>query len=1004
MLERLLHGSIRKKLALLFIFAALPSIVIILLTSLRNRGQAIEEAEKDLLHSSRHIAETQARTTQGIAQLLASLAASPEVRGRDVPGCEKLFADVLKVNPLYGALHLVDPKGDLIASGSARKPANFAHTRHFRDALATKSLAAGEYLIGVTLNIPVFAFGYPVLDERGEVGGVLLTSIRLDLYRDVFSGGAFPPDSFIGICDRNGKRLYRYPDSPATPVGAPIRNTIFEAASAGAQEGLIIEEGSDGVERIHAFRTMRMAPDQPPYMYIFVGAPRAAFFAGSQHQMLRDFGMLFLAIGLTLLSGWYLGGRNVGLRFEEMAAAARRIGDGDLSARVQPAPDIAELDVLARAFNGMAESLAEDTVRRETAEAALRESERRHKVIFQNSPLGMVLFDREGTIIDCNPPFVVLMGSSREKLIGFSTARQSTPKMRDTIARALAGEVAVFEDEYTSVTGGLSTHLRVVFNPITDKGVCTGVIATLEDIGERKRAEEALRESEARFRNLFEQVPSVAVQGYDMTGTTIYWNAASEALYGYTAQEAVGRNLVNLIIPPEIRDFVRRDMRSMAETGEPIAAGELTLMRKDGSRVLVFSSHVIVTKPDSPPELFCLDVDLSARQAAEEALLRAKEAAEAASQAKSEFLANMSHEIRTPINGVMGMLQLLETTALDGEQSQYVRLATGSVDRLSRLLGDILDLSRIEAGKMDIRQAEFDLGEVAESVTALFTPTAKAKGVALGCRMDPALPTRLVGDETRVRQILFNLVGNALKFTVEGRVDMVMEPADADGRHGLAVAFTVTDTGIGIPSDRLREIFEPFRQVENSYTRTYQGAGLGLAIVHRLVRLMDGSIDVESEPGRGTTMRVVLPFGQPTASRAGGTPEAPGDLPRLRILLVEDDPSNQFPVQVILSRAGHEVALAEDGAKAVEILETRDFDCVLMDIQMPVMDGVQATQAIRRSESLRGQRRVPVIAMTAYAMTGDREKFLAAGMDAYIAKPVVVAELVRAIAGVVVQG
>jgi PAS domain S-box-containing protein len=573
--------------------------------------------------------------------------------------------------------------------------------------------------------------------------------------------------------------------------------------------------------------------------------------------------------------------------------------------------------------------------------------------------------------------------------------------MRETIARALAGEVAVFEDEYTSVTGGLSAHLRVVFNPITDGGTCTGVIATLEDVGERRRAEEALRESEARFRNLFEQVPSVAVQGYDMTGTTIYWNAASEALYGYTAQEAVGRNLVDLIIPPEIREFVIEDMRAMAETKAPIPAGELTLMRKDGSRVLVFSSHVIVAKPDSPPELFCLDVDLSRRQAAEEALLRAKEAAEAASQAKSEFLANMSHEIRTPINGVMGMLQLLETTALDGEQSQYVRLATDSVDRLSRLLGDILDLSRIEAGKMDIRQAEFDLGEVAESVTALFTPTANAKGVALGCRMDPALPPLLVGDETRVRQILFNLVGNALKFTVEGRVDMVMEPVDASERHGVAVAFTVTDTGIGIPRDRLREIFEPFRQVENSYTRTYQGAGLGLAIVHRLVNLMEGSIDVESESGMGTTMRVVLPFAPPASSRAGRTPEATGDLRRLRILLVEDDPSNQLPVQVILSKAGHEVVLAEDGGRAVEILENRDFDCVLMDIQMPVMDGVQATQAIRRSESLQGRRRVPVIAMTAYAMTGDREKFLAAGMDAYIAKPVVMAELVRTIAGVV---
>ncbi|WP_051306944.1 ATP-binding protein [Desulfomicrobium escambiense] len=876
MLTRTLHGSIRKKLALLFIFSALPAIVIVLLTGLNNRHKAITEAEKDLLHFSWHIAETQTKTTENIKTLLESLSASEEVRSKDVAGCERLFADVLRINPLYGALHLVDTQGNLIASGTARKPANFARTRHFRDALETKGFSTGEYLIGVTLHVPVFAFGCPVFGERGEVTGILLTSIRLDLYRDVFSSGAFPPDSFIGICDRNGNRLYRYPESPATPVGGPIKKEIFDAAKNGGTEGLVVGKDSDGVERIHAFHQVRVAPDQPPYMYVFTGAPKAAFFAASQAQMIRDFGLLFLAIGLTLIIGWYLGGRTVGHRFEEMAAAAKRIGRGDLSARVQPAPDIEEVNILSQAFNSMAESLS-------------------------------------------------------------------------------------------------------------------------EDIERRSHVEEALRESEARFRNLFEQVPSVAVQGYDMGGTTIYWNAASETLYGYTAQEAVGKNLVDLIIPPEIREFVRKDMRSMAETGVPIPAGELSLMRKDGSRVLVFSSHVIVKKPGSPAELFCLDVDLTSRKLAEDALLRAKEAAEAANQAKSEFLANMSHEIRTPINGVMGMLQLMETTSLDAEQSEYVDLAKGSIGRLNRLLADILDLSRIEAGRMEIRKAEFGLGEIAESVSTLFAPTANAKGVSLGCRIDPALPLRFVGDETRVRQVLFNLVGNALKFTDQGRVDLTVEALSSPGQSGLKVGFTITDTGIGIAEDRFKEIFEPFRQVENSYTRTYQGAGLGLAIVQRLVNLMDGEIYVESSPGHGTTMRVVLPLEPASAPATHETAETADGQGRLRILLVEDDPSNQIPIQIILTRAGHEIVLAEDGEKAVEALEGQHFDCVLMDIQMPVMDGVQATMAIRQSESLRGKRRVPIIAMTAYAMTGDREKFLAAGMDGYIAKPVVVADLMRTI-------
>ena len=999
-MNSLLHGSIRKKLAIMFVCSALPAIVAIVLTGLGNRQKAIAQAEKELLHFSWHISETQAKATQGIRTLLESLAASPEVRSADVPGCEKLFADVLKINPLYEALHLVDPNGNLIASGNDSKPVQFGNARHFRDALESRDFAAGEYLLGATLNIPVFTFGYPVLAEGGDVRGVLLTSIRLDLFRDMFNSGAFPADSFIGICDRNGNRLYRYPQNAAMPLGAPINKVIFETARSGAAERLIVEKGSDGVTRILAVRQLRIAPDRQPYMYIFVGAPKAAFFSSSQKQMGQDFALLFLVIGLTLLSGWYLGGRTVGLRFEEMAAAAKRIGEGDLSVRVRPAPDIKEVDILSRAFNSMAESLARDIDRRTRVEEALRASEQRHKIIVENSPLGMIFYDSDGTIIDCNPPLVDMMGSSREKLIGFNTARYSSAKLRETLARALAGEAAVFEDEYTPVTGGVTRSLRIVFNPISPGAAPTGVIATVEDIGERRRVEEALRESEARFRNLFEQVPSVAVQGYDMSGTTIYWNAASETLYGYTAQEAVGKNLVDLIIPPEIREFVQQDMRSMAETGIPIPAGELSLMRRDGSRVLVFSSHVIVKKPGSPPELFCLDVDLTSRKLAEDALLRAKEAAEAANQAKSEFLANMSHEIRTPINGVMGMLQLMETTSLDTEQSEYVGLAKGSVDRLNRLLADILDLSRIEAGKMEIRKTGFTIGEIAESVSAIFTPTANAKGVTLECRIDPALPLRLVGDETRVRQILFNLVGNALKFTDQGRVDLTVEALPSPGLGGLKVGFTITDTGIGIAEDRLREIFEPFRQVENSYTRTYQGAGLGLAIVQRLVNLMDGKIDVESRPGHGTTMRVVLPLEPVSAPPERGTSETAGGPERLRILLVEDDPSNQLPIQIILTKAGHEIVLAEDGEKAVEIIEGQRFDCVLMDIQMPVMDGVQATMAIRQSESLRGRRRVPIIAMTAYAMTGDREKFLAAGMDGYIAKPVVAADLMRIIAGV----
>jgi PAS domain S-box-containing protein len=1001
MFTRLLHGSIRKKLAVLFLFAALPSFLVILFSALNNRDKAVAQAKEELLSFSRHISREQAKTTSTTKALLENLAGLPEVRGADVQGCERLFSSVLQINPLYGALHLVDLQGDLIASGSATSPANFAHTRHFREALTGKSFAVGEYIIGVTLNIPVLAFGYPVTDSRGDVTSVLLTSIRLDHYGETFEHTRFPANSYFGVCDHKGRRLFRQPEKDVTPLGTTIKPEVFAAASAGPTEGLIVEKGSDGVERIHAYQQLRLAPDRPPYMYIFAGSPKSAFYADAKAQLFRDLRILFLVLTLTLASGWFLGGRTVTRRFEEMAAAAKRIGSGDLSPRVRPAPDITEVDVLATAFNAMAENLLRDTHRRTQAEEALRASEQRHKVILENSPLGMIFYDSKGRIIDCNKAFVDMMGSSRDKLIGFKAVRDAgCPLLRGKLATALAGEAAVFEDDYTSITGGVTRTLRIVFNPISPGTDPTGVIATVEDVGERKKAEKALQESEARFRELFEQVPSVAVQGYAMDGTTIYWNDASASLYGYSKEEAVGRHLLDLIIPPEIREFVKADVRSMAETGIPIPAGELSLMRKDGSRVSVFSSHVILRKADGTPELFCLDVDLTSIRQAEAALLKAKEDAEAANRAKSEFLANMSHEIRTPINGVLGMLQLMETTTLDDEQRQYVGLAVTSVGRLNSLLSDILDLSRVEAGKLVIRVVEFRLADVREALLGLFAVTAKNKGTELECIVDRALPERLVGDETRVRQVLFNLVGNALKFTDQGRIEVGMHMLPPGPEGDTRVLFSVSDTGIGIPADRLRDIFEPFRQVESSYTRNYQGAGLGLAIVQRLVRAMGGTIGIESEPGEGTDVYVVIPFAAANQPDTHTLPAKVGHEPErksLRILLAEDDPSNQFPIMKFLEKAGHEATLAENGMQALEILAGNDFDLILMDIQMPVMDGLRAARAIRESEDLGRKCDIPIIALTAYAMAGDREKFLAMGMNGYVAKPVDMQELVRVI-------
>ncbi|MFP4111078.1 MAG: ATP-binding protein, partial [Desulfonatronovibrio sp.] len=368
-------------------------------------------------------------------------------------------------------------------------------------------------------------------------------------------------------------------------------------------------------------------------------------------------------------------------------------------------------------------------------------------------------------------------------------------------------------------------------------------------------------------------------------------------------------------------------------------------------------------------------------------------------QAKSEFLANMSHEIRTPINGIMGMMQLLQMTKLSPDQKEYVGTAISAARRLTRLLSDILDLSRIEAGKIELREEELDISELRDSLNETFAATAREKNIALEYDIKDSLPRKIMGDSVRVRQILFNLVGNALKYTDKGKISLMIYPVSKDQQNDFRVLFSVKDTGIGISEEKLKDLFEPFVQVDGSHTRKYQGAGLGLSIVRKLVQLMNGNLSVESTPGQGTTVHVALPLkicesSDNTAPREKTNPE---QMPSLNILLAEDDPTNQFAMRRILELSGHKVTVAENGRQAVDLFQTRDFDCILMDIQMPVMDGIEATREIRRLENKKNSSipesrhsRITIIALTAHTMNGDRNRFLDEGMDYYLAKPVTV--------------
>ncbi|WP_319470693.1 PAS domain S-box protein [uncultured Pseudodesulfovibrio sp.] len=384
--------------------------------------------------------------------------------------------------------------------------------------------------------------------------------------------------------------------------------------------------------------------------------------------------------------------------------------------------------------------------------------------------------------------------------------------------------------------------------------------------------------------------------------------------------------------------------------------------------------------------------DITELKELEQELVSAMARAEAASLAKNEFLANMSHEIRTPLNGLLGMMQLLQLSSLVEEQREYVDIALDSGRNLLQILNDILDLSKVESGKLELEEEEIELGEVLDSVVSVFRHSAESRGLRMTWSVDEKLPVYFLSDKGRLRQILFNLIGNAAKFTESGSVTVeagILSTPMKDGR--MRVFFSVTDTGIGIPEEKIDRIFDPFTQVDGSSTRKYQGTGLGLGIVQRLVGLMDGSITVSSESGKGTTIGFTIAASQPSlaAEMAVRAPETDTVVP-LNILVAEDERVNQAVIKRLLGKIGHTVVCVDNGAKALDMLGKAKFDCVLMDIQMPELDGMEATRAIRESLGLD----VPVIALTAHAMKGDRKRFLEAGMDGYIAKPFDMIELV----------
>lgn len=664
-----------------------------------------------------------------------------------------------------------------------------------------------------------------------------------------------------------------------------------------------------------------------------------------------------------------------------------------------------------------------DITRLKKIEDELRDERNNLRSIFQYAPVGLIIVDHNSIILDVNNAFLRIIDKDIEtvngKLFGegincenseMGGCRNGPKCSACTLHNAIITVITTGEPVsdcnviYNLYKNGVFVrhHFKVSAVPIKISDVKCAMLV-IEDVTNQKKIENELKENERKYRNLFMNMLNgfsynkLIMDPQKKPVDYLIMEANDEfcRMVGKSKEDVVGKRASEVL-----GEFCNSDIDMLEEYSKVALSGEVIRFEQQMSgNEDKWLSSLVYSNEKEYFALICSDI--SEEKKAQREMRKAMEATNSAYKAKSEFLANMSHEIRTPLNGVVGMVDLTLTTELTPIQRDNLKTAKACADSLLKIINDVLDFSKLEAGKMVVEKIRFDLKNICDNIIKAHALKAREKGLCLRYDIDKGVPLQLIGDPNRLSQVLNNLINNALKFTEKGQVDICISPVSVNN-NSVKVQFIIKDTGIGISTEDMDKLFKSFTQVDGSHTRKYGGTGLGLVISKELLSLMGSTISVRSEKNEGSTFSFIIDFGigQGNFTQYAEADKICKSQYKLHILVAEDDRINQIVICRMLDERGYTYDVANNGIEAVQKFIEKDFDLCIMDIQMPQMDGIQATKLIRECKKKAGKH-IPIIALTAHALHGDRERFLSLGMDEYLSKPIIMNDFFKIIEGLI---